>query len=635
LGGNIGAAWLHLPQERCNRLTAFYDQNGTTVVDISKSEDIDMQFGVGLIGWVTKNQTPVNIACLKEDPRWIPVWYVDDVQSMLAAPILDGENLLGVISIQHHQINAFDDSHLDLLQVLCQQISLALSNARRYQDVDHLVSLLVAEQYRLEDLVEMLPVGVLLLDENGNLLVTNSLARDFLAHLTPKETIGLTISHLEQYSISEILDQHTDSLPTEITVGDPLRKTFEVQAQPLGTEIPQWVVTLRDVTQEREFQARVQMQERLATVGQLAAGIAHDFNNIMAAIVVYADLLLMDASLSPSSKERLTIIQQQIQRAASLIRQILDFSRRSVMEQRKLDLLPFLKELEKLLRRTLPETITVELIHQDDEFIIMADPTRLQQVFMNLAVNARDAMPNGGILRFEMSYLNVLAGDIPPTPDMPPGKWLHAIVADNGLGITLEDQSHIFEPFFTTKPIGEGTGLGLAQVYGIIKQHGGYIDMISQVGEGTQFNIYLPAYSEDELEPQKIEDPLELDGDGKTVLLVEDDLATRKALEAMLTAHNYYVLVAENGTKAIEHLEKNASSVVLVVSDIVMPKMGGLDLYEILRSRWPQIQVLFITGHPLDEKNQKILQQGEVRWLQKPFTVQEFNQVLVELLADV
>lgn len=375
------------------------------------------------------------------------------------------------------------------------------------------------------------------------------------------------------------------------------------------------------------------MQERLATVGQLAAGIAHDFNNIMAAIVVYADLLLMDSSLSPSSQERLTIIQQQVQRAASLIRQILDFSRRSVMEQNLLDLLPFLKELEKLLKRTLPETISVELIHQDEEYIILADPTRLQQVFMNLAVNARDAMPEGGSLRFEVSHLNVLPGEPPPAPDLSPGKWLHIIVADNGLGIPPKDQSHIFEPFFTTKPIGEGTGLGLAQVYGIIKQHGGSIDMISQVNEGTQFNIYLPSYSENDTEPKKAETSLELDGAGKTVLLVEDDQATRKALEAMLSVHNYYVLVAENGVKALEHLEKHAETILLVICDIVMPQMGGFDLYEKLQSSWPQVQVLFITGHPLDEKNQQILEQGKVRWLQKPFTVQEFNQVLIELLT--
>ena len=215
---------------------------------------------------------------------------------------------------------------------------------------------------------------------------------------------------------------------------------------------------------------------------------------------------------------------------------------------------------------------------------------------------------------------------------MPPGDWLLITVSDTGAGIAAEDQSHIFEPFFTTKPIGQGTGLGLAQVYGIVKQHGGYIDLASKVGEGTRFNIYLPEIvnASNKYQPEPL--PTELDGGGKTVLLVEDDPATRKALEVMLKVHNFQVLIANNGLKALEILEQEASAVMMVISDIVMPQMGGLDLYEHIQPRWPHIQMLFITGHPLDEKNQQILQQGKVHWLQKPFTVQEFNQTLVDLL---
>jgi CheY-like chemotaxis protein len=303
------------------------------------------------------------------------------------------------------------------------------------------------------------------------------------------------------------------------------------------------------------------------------------------------------------------------------------------MEQSKLDLLPFLKEMEKLLNRTLPETIDIELHHDDFEYIISADPTRLQQVFMNLAVNARDAMPEGGRLRFELSLIRILPNTPAPITDIPPGNWILVAVSDTGIGIPVEEQSHIYEPFFTTKPVGQGTGLGLAQVYGIVKQHGGYIDLKSQVGEGTQFYIYLPSLVDapEKSVPEQI--PAQLDGEGKAVLLVEDDPATRKALDAMLSVHNYRVLAAENGVKALELLEAESDSVELVISDIVMPQMGGLDLYDHLQTRWPQIQVLLITGHPLDEQNQLTLRQGKVNWLQKPFTIQEFNQILLELLV--
>src|SRR3990170_4904944 len=206
------------------------------------------------------------------------------------------------------------------------------------------------------------------------------------------------------------------------------------------------------------------MQERLATVGQLAAGIAHDFNNIRAAIVVYAELLRRDPNLPAASRERLLIIQQQVQRAASLIRQILDFSRRSVMEQSQLDLLPFIKELDKLLARVLPETIRLDLAYQPDAYLVNADPIRLQQVFINLALNARDAMPSGGTLSFDLRRLQLSPGAPPPIPYLPPGDWVVIQVSDTGSGIASEIMPHIFEPFFTPKPVGQGTGLGLAQV---------------------------------------------------------------------------------------------------------------------------------------------------------------------------
>jgi signal transduction histidine kinase/CheY-like chemotaxis protein len=552
--------------------------------------------------------------------------------TLISIPLKIGDRVDGVMNLVYADLQPVALTELRVLNLLGDQAALAMENARQYKDVDRLVSLLASEQYRLEGLIEMLPVGVLLLDGEHNLLVSNSLAREFLAVLAPQDT-GPNLARLDQFAITEILDRHTDPLPIEIVLDGPPLRIFEIQAQYIATEMPQWVIILRDITQEREVQDRIQMQERLATVGQLAAGIAHDFNNIMAAIVVYADLLLMDKGLSSSSRERLTIIQQQVERAASLIRQILDFSRRSVMEQSSLDVLPLLKEIEKLLSRTLPETVTVELLYQEGEYLLTADPTRLQQVFMNLAVNARDAMPDGGTLSFELSHLHLALSDSPPIPDMPPGAWICIRVRDTGTGIPLEEQSHIFEPFFTTKPVGHGTGLGLAQVYGIIKQHNGYIDFESQVDEGTQFFIYLPALAEPKQETKADEHFSELDGSGRLVLLVEDDPATRKALHAMLSMQNYRVLAAENGAEAFEYLKSNADNIVLVVSDIVMPQMGGFDLYREMQEHWPQIEILFVTGHPLDDQNQQILQDGKVHWLQKPFTVQEFNQTLFELLS--
>ena len=321
-------------------------------------------------------------------------------------------------------------------------------------------------------------------------------------------------------------------MPVEITTDGNPQRIFEAQARPMGKEQRKWVLTLREVTQERDYQSRIQMQDRLATVGQMAAGIAHDFNNIMAAILVYTDLMRNDAQMPAIARNQLGIIQQQVQRASSLIRQILDFSRRSVMEQSSLDLLPFIKELDKMLRRVLPETISIRLSYQPGAYVVNADPTRLQQALMNLAANGRDAMPDGGKLLFELAKFEILPGETPPVAEMQAGKWIRICVADSGVGIPPENLAHIFEPFYTTKPVGQGTGLGLAQVYGIVKQHDGYIDVQSQTGKGTSFSIYLPAQEVPEAEAPQVDMPVTLEGNSRRVPVVEDDQATLGAIRA-------------------------------------------------------------------------------------------------------
>ncbi|MBN1666234.1 MAG: GAF domain-containing protein [Anaerolineales bacterium] len=633
LGGNVGAAWYFSPEDGKLHLNSIYDQE--LVSNLSGSIMRDINQAGGLVGYVAKSRQPLRVDDILLDERWLPLELVQsEARSALLAPILEGDNLLGVFIIHHQECNAFNDDHLDLLQAIGHQVGLALSNAQRYQDIDRLVSLLAAEQYRLETLIEMLPAGVLLLNEDYQILVTNSLAREFLAILSPPGNTE-TLTRVGSYALTDLFVRYAEPLPVEIVIRETPRRIFEAQARPIGGDTRQWVLTLRDVTQEREIQDRVQMQERLATVGQLAAGIAHDFNNIMAAIVVYADLLMLESNLTSASKERLGIIQQQVQRASSLIRQILDFSRRSVMEPSDLDLVPFLKEMEKLLARTMPETIQVTFTSQEETCPIKADPTRLQQVFMNLAVNARDAMPDGGRLSLHLKRSRLAPGEYATeVPDMPAGDWVQIDVSDTGMGIPQEALSHIFEPFFTTKPIGQGTGLGLAQVYGIVKQHEGFIDVQSKAGFGSTFRIYFPVLGVSKEYKPSDDQSMQLDGSGKTVLLVEDDAATRTALQTLLKVHRYRVFLANNGEEALEMIGHLGDSIDLVISDIVMPKMGGFDLFRSLAREWPAIKVLLITGHPLEGNGERLLEDGKVNWLQKPFSVQEFSQAVLTVMRD-
>lgn len=550
---------------------------------------------------------------------------IEKIASLTHAPILVEQEMVGMLILGNEHTRTFGEEHKRLLLTFANQAASAVQRLR---------VILAAEQKRLESLVEHLPVGVVLLDDEYRLVVANPLGRTCLSELSPG-TEGGPLTRLGSYPMEDLVARHTDPLPVEITLDGPPRRFYEVQVSSMGSPTRQWVLTLREVTQEHDTQARIQMQDRLATVGQLAAGIAHDFNNIMAAILVYADLLSNDPNLQDTNRDRLIIIQEQVQRASSLIRQILDFSRRSVMEQDSLDLLPFIKEFDKMLRRVIPETIRLELSYQSGSYMTKADPTRLQQVFMNLALNARDAMPNGGFLRFELDRLRLVPGEPPPVHDMPPGEWLQISISDTGDGISEEALPHIFEPFFTTKPIGEGTGLGLAQVYGIIRQHDGYIDVQSQVDMGTTFTIYLHALqvAQDEEISQKIH--IVMDGIGETVLVVEDDDATLEALRALLENYHYRVLTASNGLEALKCFEQAQDSVSLVVSDVVMPKMGGVALYRVLLERWPELKMLFITGHPLEGESQALLEDGLVHWLQKPFSVRDFSQAIQDLLPEV
>ncbi|MEN6394624.1 MAG: GAF domain-containing protein [Anaerolineaceae bacterium] len=564
---------------------------------------------------------PVEIICRDETPHGSG--QIQYIESMMEAPILIGRRQVGILIVGGKGVQPGNEGQKQLLSTFAHQASLA---------VEKIAAILAAEQQRLANLVEHLPVGVLFLDSDFRLLVTNPLGTELLSALHALIRDGVLVE-IGGFPIEDIIERHKDVGPVEIVQDEFLRRYFEVQARSVGEENHQWVIMLREVTEERENQTRIQMQERLATVGQLAAGIAHDFNNIMAAILVYADLLRNDRNIQEASQEKLIIIQEQVQRAASLIRQILDFSRRSIMEQSTLDLLPFIKELEKMLERILPETIHVELQYQSGNYLVNADPTRLQQVFMNLALNARDAMPEGGLLQFSLKHLTYQEGDHPNIPHLTSGNWVVISVKDSGRGIAPEHLPHIFEPFYTTKPVGQGTGLGLAQVYGIIKQHDGFIDVQSHLGSGTTFTIYLPVQDVD-MDHSTISEPSSMDGVGIPVLIVEDDRATREALNTLLDAYNYKACTAANGLEALEYLEAHEGAVKIVISDIVMPKMGGLELFHAIQDRWPDIKMLFVTGHPMDGENQKLLEKGNVHWLQKPFSVQEFSHALQNLLES-
>jgi nitrogen-specific signal transduction histidine kinase/CheY-like chemotaxis protein len=393
------------------------------------------------------------------------------------------------------------------------------------------------------------------------------------------------------------------------------------------------VLVLREVTAERALQEQLQRQERLAAVGQLAAGIAHDFNNIMSVISIYAELTSDAPGLSDYERGRTHTIMSQAQRATRLIRQILDFSRQSVFERHNLDLLPLLKEEEKLLKQTLPESIELRLLYAKDEYLVLADATRMQQLVMNLAVNARDAMPDGGTLELELAHMTADGGHAAPLPGMSDGKWVRLRVRDSGCGIAPEHMAHVFEPFFTTKAPGEGTGLGLAQAHGIVAQHDGHITVESEAGAGTVFTIYLPALAltaPDQATSLRQQLP---QGHGECVLLVEDDAHLRASLVDLLTNWHYQVLPAADGEEALCLLAQRPAGVDVILSDVVMPRMGGIALVNALRKEGIDAPVLLMTGHTAQSRREELAGAGVDAWLDKPPSIVELAQALKSAAA--
>ncbi|MBM3122542.1 MAG: response regulator, partial [Chloroflexi bacterium] len=371
-------------------------------------------------------------------------------------------------------------------------------------------------------------------------------------------------------------------------------------------------------------------QERLAAVGQLAAGIAHDFNNFLATIVLQTEMLGAEPDLPPRSLVRTRVILEQSRRAADLTSQVLDFSRRSVLEMQPLNLAALVEEQARLLERTLPENIRRVLSKDSGVFVIRGDRTRIQQVLLNLATNARDAMPGGGELSFSLRRMALAAGAPPHAGGMSDGEWVVLEVKDTGKGMTEEVLSHIFEPFFTTKAPGKGTGLGLSQVYGIVKQHEGTIHVTSTVGVGTVFQLSFPALAGTAPLDEEAQDTIR-PGAGETILLVEDDDATREAMTEVLEGLGYQAVAARNGREALDLYDAHAGGIQLVISDVVMPELGGEGLYVELMRRRPGLRMILVSGYPIGATGRLLDPAGVVR-LKKPLEVRELASAIRKAL---
>ena len=382
------------------------------------------------------------------------------------------------------------------------------------------------------------------------------------------------------------------------------------------------LVVAHDVTERKKLEAQLFQSQKMEAVGRLAGGVAHDFNNLLSVVGGYADLLLKEIDAHDPRRRRLELIRKAIESGAALTRQLLMFSRRQTVEMRAVDLNAVVSGMEPMIARLIGEEHELITHVEPGSSIVKADRGQMEQVVMNLAVNARDAMPKGGKLIIETKQMTLDEAFARTHLTAAPGPYVKLSVSDTGCGMDAETRSRIFEPFFTTKAEGQGTGLGLATVYGIVKRSGGYIGVYSEVGQGTTFNIYFPLAEPVEagVQPEEVVAEQALAAGSGTVLLVEDGDSLRTMMRELLEGSGYLVLEADSPNAALEVVGSHDDAIDLLLTDVVMPGMRGPELAERLRELRPGLKVLFMSGYTDEALAAQGLLQKDARFVQKPFS---------------
>jgi PAS domain S-box-containing protein len=388
------------------------------------------------------------------------------------------------------------------------------------------------------------------------------------------------------------------------------------------------VINARDVTERRSLEDQLRQVQKMEAVGRLAGGIAHDFNNLLTAILGYCNLLLDELPPESTVREDLEEIRKAGDRAATLTRQLLAFSRRQMLQPQPVAVGTLIREMEKMIHRLVGDDVEVVLALAEPLPQVKADPASIEQIIINLAVNARDAMPAGGRLTIEASTVDLDSEYTALHPSVIPGRYVMVAITDTGGGMDADTRARVFEPFFTTKEQGRGTGLGLATVYGLVKQSGGYIWVYSEPGHGTVFKVYLPSLA-DHATRRATATQTEASGT-ETILIVEDDAPVRALASEALRRHGYMVLEAADGLEALRVVERHQDAIALIITDVVMPQMTGRELASRLRDARPAMKLLFISGFPDHAVTGEI--DASESFLQKPFTPDALARTVREIL---
>ncbi len=607
---------------------------------------IPLQAQKSLVAQAARSLEPVVVNDVSLHLDHLPNPLLPKTKSEAAIPLFRGKHLIGVLDVQHTQPNHFDLEQIRTLQIVAAQLSIALSNARLFAENIHQKKRLATERNLLRTVIDNLPDHIYVKDRERRYIITNATHSQFVEASSPKEVIGKTVFDFyppelaAQYNLE---DQAVfESGQALINHEEQAINASQQQKWLLTTKIPLrdqqdnifgLVGIGRDITERRKLEEEMRQIQKMEAIGQLAGGVAHDFNNILTAIIGYAQLIMLSLPTDNPAYKDVQGIEDAAHRAANLTRQLLAFARKQIIEPEVINLDDLVLDMGKLLRRLIGEHIELMTIVTSELKYIKVDPGQIEQVIVNLVVNARDAMLEGGKLTIETRNVTLDLNYARHHADVTPGDYTMMAVTDTGQGITAAVKEHIFEPFFTTKESGQGTGLGLATCFGIVKQNGGHIEVESQPKQGTTFKVYLPSYKETYSVPKKSVALAEDLQEDETILLVEDELVVRTLAARILQQRGYDVLEAANGEEALDLiLKKKVEEIHLVITDVIMPKMNGKVLANHLLTLYPKIKVLFISGYTEDIIVHHGVMKSHIAFLPKPFTPNGLIQKVRETL---
>lgn len=581
-----------------------------------------------------------------------PIWFADITKSVqilrleagksegltsgFAVPILNGANVIGVLEF-------FSIDRIDLNKEVSQTVTMIGSQLGQLMELKRAQE----AQARLALILETTTDFVGMVDPSFKIFYANPAGHRMLGYPVDEGIVGRALSELFPDEAGKALSKEAflTSIRDGVWSGESTWLTKEGKKVPVlqlliahktqAGDVEFFSTIARNISERIDLENELRQSHKMEAIGKLAGGIAHDFNNLLTIIMGYSQQLAENLPEEKVAEEPLREIGKASHQAAALISQLLTFSRKQVLSPVILNLNVVVGDLEKMMQLLVGESIALTVVLDPTPEIVEADQSQVEQLLMNLAANARDAMPNGGKLTVETRHVVLNNRSLAARFQIQPGNYVLLSVTDSGCGMDNDTIARAFEPFFTTKKMGSGTGLGLSTVYGIVTQSGGAIEVSSKVGIGTEFKIYLPKQEGVAITKKTGTESPTVPGGTETVLLVEDEARVRKLTETILTARGYQVITASSGDEALRICESHKLPITILITDVVMPKMGGRELAEKVKSIHPQIKVLFISGYPDDAVVRHGILQNRVFFLQKPFTPSALSRKVRNVIDSV